>query len=778
MNVIDIGLVLEGGGGKGAYQIGVWEAIRALGIEDHITVVSGTSVGALNAALFYQGDLQLAKEIWFNISHGQLLTDGKKTDDAFFSNKGLTSFILRVLASESRPKNILCYATCKNAKTGELRYFELSRIIDPGYKKQILLGSSAMPAVYPTVEIDGEEYTDGGANGDNIPIFPVYQNGVPAIIVVRLSPEVKIQRPVWPEAEIIEITPSKPLGGMLSGTLDFSKRGARWRYELGYSDTMEQLSGRMDIPSQSLAAVPTGSIPVPKQFNKRRMPASGRKPSKLKEETENMEKTIFKNPDLQKKYDERVEQLRQIAQSQALTTDVLWDKTAAKYAETIARARRLLAENELSADVPERLDRQLRTFLEKCTNPEFHIALVGAIKAGKSSLINAVLGMELASTEVTPETAALTKFRRSRGKDYIAVSFYSDHEWKALWQSASGVEDSKFMQEYRQLRAEEERAKWVGRSEIRVECDTKEELKETIKKWTSSQSATHYFVKEVEVGLSKFDLPEGVVLVDTPGLNDAVAYRSDITKNYIDRANAVLVCVKADNLTGSELNTICGVFSNARYNPEKIYIIATQQDSLNAPVDDWKKQRAAWLGYLKEKMCYGSEMLANKNLIATSAYFYTLLLTLEDMNADDDRMYQLSSTAMKLRCRESQIAGRREELMEFTGIATLKRKLDTEVVARYRELLLEDIKNNYEASKETVTEVIQKIKAHQQEIIDITSKGLDELEAVQKENTEKLAKAQEDQKDLEELVAEIQKQTEDRTAQLVKAIRSLGRQGV
>ena len=772
---IDIGLVLEGGGGKGSYQIGVWEALRELGVEEHITMVSGTSVGALNAALFYQNDLQLAKSIWLNISANQLLTDSGNSNDAFFSNKGLTTFIHRVLGSSSPTKKVLCYATCKNAESGKLRYFELSGIIDPGYKRKILLGSSAMPAIYPMVEIDGEKYTDGGANGDNIPIYPVYQNRVPVVIVARLSQDVKVQKAAWPDTEIIEVIPSKPLGDMLSGTLDFSKYGARWRYEMGYHDAMEQLAGlAKSLPRFS---APASLLPVSvskKPVKGRDSLSNNRKPSTSKEEIEDMEKTVFKNADLQKKYDERVKQLRQIAQSQALTTPVLWDKTAAKYAETIARAKLLLAENELNADVPERLDRQLRTFLEKCTNPEFHIALVGAIKAGKSSLINAVLGMELASTEVTPETAALTKFRRSKGRDYITVSFYSNSEWNALWQSASGVEDSKFMQEYKQLRAEEEKAQWVGHAEIHVECETKDELKETIKKWTSSQSATHYFVKEVEVGLSQFDLPEGVILVDTPGLNDAVAYRSDITKNYIDRANAVLVCVKADNLTGSELHTICGVFSNARYNPEKIYIIATQQDSLNDPVDDWKKQRAVWMGYLKEKMCYGSEMLAGKNLISTSGYFYTLLTNLE--NLDKKRQFQLYSSAMKLECTPDQIVEKQNKLLDFTGISLLKRKLDREIVARYRELLLEDIKSNYDASREAVAEVIQKIKTHQQELIGITSKSLDELEAVQKETAGKLAQAQEDQKELEELVAEIQKQTGARTEQLVAAIRSLGRQ--
>ena len=223
---MDVGLVLEGGGGKGAYQIGVWQALRELGIEDHIKVVSGTSVGALNAALFWQGDLHLAKDIWFHISPDQLLTDDGQDRESFFSNKGLSCFISNALSSSKR-RTMLCYAACKDVEDGAIEYFELSRIIDPGYKKTILLASSAMPVIYPTVKINGKRYTDGGSNGDNIPIFPVYKNKISTIIVVRLSQGTKIERSRWPGAEIIEVIPSEPLGGMLSGTLDFSGVGDR-----------------------------------------------------------------------------------------------------------------------------------------------------------------------------------------------------------------------------------------------------------------------------------------------------------------------------------------------------------------------------------------------------------------------------------------------------------------------------------------------------------------------------------------------------------------------
>ncbi len=62
-----VGLVLSGGGGKGAYQIGCWVALREAGIQD-FEIISGTSVGALNAALIGIGDLDRAKAVWRNLS--------------------------------------------------------------------------------------------------------------------------------------------------------------------------------------------------------------------------------------------------------------------------------------------------------------------------------------------------------------------------------------------------------------------------------------------------------------------------------------------------------------------------------------------------------------------------------------------------------------------------------------------------------------------------------------------------------------------------------------
>ena len=65
-------LVLSGGGSRGAYEIGAWQAFSELGVR--FQAVYGTSVGAINAALFAQGDLKMASSLWESINVKQLMS--------------------------------------------------------------------------------------------------------------------------------------------------------------------------------------------------------------------------------------------------------------------------------------------------------------------------------------------------------------------------------------------------------------------------------------------------------------------------------------------------------------------------------------------------------------------------------------------------------------------------------------------------------------------------------------------------------------------------------
>lgn len=453
--------------------------------------------------------------------------------------------------------------------------------------------------------------------------------------------------------------------------------------------------------------------------------------------------------------------------------NIIWDRTIDRYAKSIARAKLIMNHEKINEEVNEKLINKLDNFINKCSNPEFHIAFVGAIKAGKSTLINSLLGCNLASTAVTPETASLTKFRASRGKDYIKLTFYNDIEWQMLWTSVQQSKSDIFLEEFQKLGAENEKKNWINKSSITIEFEDINELKEEIKKWTSSKKATHYFVKEVEVGLKEFILPEGVVFVDTPGLDDPVKYRSDITRKYIDRANAVLVCVKADALTGGELGTIYSVFANARYNPEKIYVIGTQLDTLNSPIRNWAEQREEWIKILRREDCYNSLQLAEKNIIAVASHVNNLVREYGNLDKESDEYWDLQSIAFKFRIQNAEEG--LDKLNEFSNIDTLKIKLRDEIIEKHKELLLEDLTQDYKNNKEDIITKFNVIKNRQESVLKASSEGIEEIRKKREESFKLLEESKAEEREMQQVLKQIQIATSKRADELFRTINGLWR---
>ena len=198
-------------------------------------------------------------------------------------------------------------------------------------------------------------------------------------------------------------------------------------------------------------------------------------------------------------------------------------------------------------------------------------------------------------------------------------------------------------------------------------------------------------------------------MVDTPGLNDIVDYRSEITKKYIDSANAVLVCVNAKTLRNEEALTLAQVFSKAFYKKEKVYVLGTQIDIFNSS-DDWEIQRRSWIKYLKEKEYFENEKLAKENILGISSYNYSLGQRLNNNNFSDlvddfPRKLISHKEISKIEDETNQneklkeIKKVKEKLIESSYIEKLKNIINNHLLKNFNETMLKDFIEKYKVLK-------------------------------------------------------------------------------
>ena len=263
-----LGLVFAGGGGKGAYEIGVWKALREYGVDKNIRAVSGTSVGGLNGALFAKGDLKQGLKVWESMSPDKILQInpdkiiaalgmlnsstrlattiskhlGFLKSEGVFGQEGLESIIRNSLQSgelESKIPLYICATDISDKLSFKALYKKLNNL---SYEDivQYLLATSAIPIAFPTIEIDGVKLLDGFLS-DNTPIKPLVElEECTDIIVVLLgrSESISKTKQNYPDVNFWEIVPTGDIKESL-GSLDFKKESAIKLIEMGYKDTLE-----------------------------------------------------------------------------------------------------------------------------------------------------------------------------------------------------------------------------------------------------------------------------------------------------------------------------------------------------------------------------------------------------------------------------------------------------------------------------------------------------------------------------------------------------------
>lgn len=444
-----------------------------------------------------------------------------------------------------------------------------------------------------------------------------------------------------------------------------------------------------------------------------------------------------------------------------------WNQSADAYAAQMEKFRALLRLKNFGENADQKLKDKMDLFIRTCRSPEFQIAFVGTIKTGKSTLINALLGHNYASMAVTPETAALTRFRSS-DRDYVKVTFYSTKEWTQLWKSISSGAD-KFMEEYNRLNADSVKKQWVDHESVKKFLKN-EEIESELSIWSSSKHPEHYFVKEIEVGISTLpkDFPKQVVFVDTPGLSDPVGYRSDITKRYIKRANAVFVCVESKKLNKEEVDTISSVFSISSHNKEKVYVIGTHWDKLNNPLKDWPDAKSFMMEQLTGKGFYDTREIAETHLIHSSAYQHIICRDYHDNDMDATR--QLMMFALSLGLNFQDIRSCIPKMMEYANIGTISSIVNGDLVRNYAEYMLGDIAANYRSICSDLKRYAEVTRESAESIISAADADMDELQRKLQEAEDKCKTIQANKEALNAALKSISKQSQARLAKMVKSL--------
>lgn len=244
-------IVLSGGGSKGAYQIGVWKALRKLDMD--YDIVTGTSIGALNGGFFVMKDYRRALELWYFVDYNKILDE--KINDSYDNKKGRRQIIkkyvkgaltggMSVTAMEQTVDNLLDVDKffesnvdygLVTVKFPSMRPTIMTKkdLTKENVADYLIASASCFPA-FKIKKINNSNFIDGGYY-DNMPINLAIDMGADEVIAVDLSAIGNTQKIKNKNIPVTIITPRNDIGNFLV----IEKKHARRAINLGYNDAMK-----------------------------------------------------------------------------------------------------------------------------------------------------------------------------------------------------------------------------------------------------------------------------------------------------------------------------------------------------------------------------------------------------------------------------------------------------------------------------------------------------------------------------------------------------------
>lgn len=252
------GLVLAGGGAKGAYQIGAWKAMREIGVT--FEAVAGVSIGSINGALIAANDYKKALLLWNSVSVDKGVRIEEPLPDPenlfsrknwgvlfkeFMKNKGFDAShvndFLKDYIDEDKVRNSgipLAIVTVQMTQ-GVTPLELLIDDIPEGQLLDYLLASSNIPLV-TNIGPEGERFLDGGIY-DNTPVTLLKKNGYNRLVVVDISTIKGVSHNLdFVNSQVVYIRPYNIED--LGASFDFSNNMIEMRMQMGYLDARKAFS--------------------------------------------------------------------------------------------------------------------------------------------------------------------------------------------------------------------------------------------------------------------------------------------------------------------------------------------------------------------------------------------------------------------------------------------------------------------------------------------------------------------------------------------------------
>lgn len=255
-----LGLVLEGGGARGAYQAGVLKALFEAGYK--FDGVAGTSVGALNGVMVAQNRFEDSMKIWREIDFANVLdinnNYGENVVNKNFDQETIRYFynyVKKIIGQggldTTKIKNLIKANIDEDLLRdsgidfGIMTYSvtekqPLSIFLEDMAKDKVadyVMASASFPGFKKTV-VDGQEFIDGGVY-DNMPINMLLDKGYKDIVAIETKSSIPKKYPKDKNSQVFYIKPSEKPGRVMNFTSQSTERAI----QIGYLDGLKLLRG-------------------------------------------------------------------------------------------------------------------------------------------------------------------------------------------------------------------------------------------------------------------------------------------------------------------------------------------------------------------------------------------------------------------------------------------------------------------------------------------------------------------------------------------------------